>query len=48
MKEGCKVSGPYSETKWVNGANTGVADPLTKKPIYLVFLHVCISSDYFA
>ncbi len=26
LKEGCKVSGPYSETKWVNGAITGVAD----------------------
>ena len=31
MKEGCKVSGPYSETKWVNGAITGVVDPANKK-----------------
>jgi hypothetical protein len=26
LKEGCKVLGPDSDTKWVIGAPTGVAD----------------------
>ena len=32
LKEGCKVLGPNSDTKGVNGAISGVADPANKKP----------------